>query len=44
MLNERAWARLGLKSHAREINDLNDAEEKLNKLVGDADTDPAAND
>tara|TARA_B110000285_G_C14700388_1_gene413168 strand:+ start:66 stop:347 length:282 start_codon:yes stop_codon:yes gene_type:complete len=43
-LNARAWSRLGLKSHAREIDELNDATDRLNKLVGDADTDPEAND
>ena len=44
MLNARAWSRLGLKSHALEINELEDATERLNKLVGDASTDPEAND
>ena len=43
-LNARAWSRLGLKSHAKEIDELNDATERLNKLVGEADTDPEAND
>jgi hypothetical protein len=44
MLNARVWAKLGLKSHALEIDELNDATERLNKLVGEADTDPEAND
>ena len=44
MLNARTWSRLGLKSHALEIDELNDATERLNKLVGEADTDPEAND
>ena len=43
-LNARAWERMGVKSHQEEIKELNDAVSRLEKLTGEADTDPDWND